>query len=74
MGDGDVWAMETSRLGALVRHLPDRLFAAPDPARECGEDMYVSFVAQKLGVPTLIYRHGAECNARWSSIQAYEMG
>src|SRR5438105_5116771 len=37
-----MWIMETSWLGELVRHLPERLVRAPDPARECGEDMYVS--------------------------------
>lgn len=69
-----LWVMETSWLKELFRWVPDQLFAAPVPARECGEDMYVSFVAQKVGLPTFTYTHGRGYNARWSSIQAYEMG
>jgi hypothetical protein len=70
---GHLWVMETWWLKELFRHVPDRVFAAP-PGRECGEDMYISFVAQKLGIPTFTYRHGGGCNERWSSIQAFEMG
>lgn len=71
---GHMWVMETSWLNELLKYIPDRLFSAPNPARECGEDMYVSFAAQKRRIPTLVYGHGQECNPRWSSIQGYEMG
>jgi hypothetical protein len=71
---GQMWLMETSWLRELLRHVPERLVTTREPARECGEEMYVSFVAQRLGLPTYVYTHGSEYNARWSSIQAYEMG
>jgi hypothetical protein len=71
---GHMWVTETAWLRHLVRHLPDRLFDAAEPGRECGEDMFLSFVAQRRGLPTFVYAHGPACNARWSSIQAYEMG
>ena len=71
---GQMWVMSTRWLRELVRHLPDRLFDAEAPGRECGEEMYVSFVAQKLGLRTFVYGHGGDYNARWSSLQAYEMG
>jgi len=71
---GHFWLMETYWLRDLLSNLPDRLFSAPNVAGECGEDMYLSFVAQQRGIPTLTYGHGEGCNPRWSSIQAYEMG
>jgi hypothetical protein len=36
--------------------------------------MYLSPVAQRVGLKTFVYSHGSQCNPRWSSIQAYEMG
>jgi hypothetical protein len=71
---GHLWVTETAWLRRLFKHLPDRLFDSDEPGRECGEDMYLSFIAQRAGLPTLVFRHGADCNPRWSSIQAYEMG
>jgi hypothetical protein len=69
-----MWAMETFWLKELFKYIPDQLFKAKEPAQECGEDMFLSFVAQKVGIHTFVYGHGRECNTRWSSIQAYEMG
>jgi hypothetical protein len=71
---GQMWITETAWLRELFKHLPDRLLTVDEPARECGEEQYVSYVAQKLGLPTFVYGHGGEYNPRWSSIQAYEMG
>jgi hypothetical protein len=71
---GHMWVTETRWLRALFRQLPERLFDSPEPGRECGEDMYLSFVAQRHGLPTFVYAHGQPCNPRWSSLQAYEMG
>jgi tetratricopeptide (TPR) repeat protein len=71
---GQMWIMETSWLKELFKHLPDRLLTVGEPARECGEEQYVSFVAQKLGLGTYVYGHGGDYNPRWSSIQAHEMG
>ncbi len=69
-----LWITETYWLKELFKHVPDRLFAVERPWRECGEDMYLSFVAQKLGLSTFTYHHGMPYNECWSSIQAYEMG
>jgi hypothetical protein len=71
---GHLWVMETCWLRELLRHIPSMLLDARDPARECGEDMYVSFVAQKLGIPTFVFGHSGGINPRWSSIQGSEMG
>ncbi len=71
---GHLWVMETYWLKHLFAHLPEALLSSALPGRECGEDMYLSFVAQKLGIPTYSTRHGSQCNPRWTSIQAYEMG
>ena len=71
---GHMWVTETAWMRALLGALPERLHEATEPGRECGEDMYLSFVAQQQGLPTFVYAHGAHCNRRWSSIQAYEMG
>jgi hypothetical protein len=72
---GHLWVMETYWLRDLLLHLPDLLLSSPDPARECGEDMYVSFVGQLRGIPTFVFGHGGpEPNPRWSSVQALEMG
>ena len=71
---GHMWVMETIWLKDIFKNIPERLFIAPDLAQECGEDMYISFVAQKQGIKTFVYGHGRNCSPRWSSIQAYEMG
>jgi len=71
---GHMWVTESRWMRELFRYLPERLFDAADPAHECGEDMYLSFVAQRCGLSTFVYPHGQGCNPRWSSIQAYEMG
>jgi hypothetical protein len=71
---GHLWVMETAWLPTLFAHLPRRLFDAAEPGRECGEDMFLSHVAQRSGIDTFVYPHGSVCNERWSSIQAYEMG
>ena len=68
------WAMETSWMRELFRHIPHRLFMSPEPAAECGEEMYVSYVGQKLGVPTYVYGHAATQRSGWSSLQGDEMG
>jgi hypothetical protein len=69
-----MWVIETWWLKELFKYLPDRMFDVSAPGRECGEEMYVSYVAQKAGLRTYVYRHGLVYNARWSSLQAYEMG
>lgn len=71
---GHFWLMETSWLRHLPAHLPGLFWQCGDPTRACGEDMWLSFVAQKYGLDTYVYPHGPDCNERWSSIQAYEMG
>jgi hypothetical protein len=71
---GQMWVLETDWLKALFNYLPERLFATPDPGRECGEELLVSFVGQKLGRQTFIYSIGREYNPRWASIQGIEMG
>lgn len=71
---GHFWVMETGWLRHLPGRIPDLFYACDDPTRACGEDMWLSFVAQQLGLDTYVYAHGLGCNERWSSIQAYEMG
>lgn len=72
---GHLWVMETYWLRELLSHLPEPFLSSPNPGRECGEDMYVSFVAQLRGIPTFVFgQGGAERNPRWSSIQGLEMG
>jgi hypothetical protein len=72
---GHLWVMETYWLRELLSHLPDLLLSSPNPGRECGEDMYVSFVGQLRGIPTFVFGHGGpDRNRRWSSIQGVEMG
>jgi hypothetical protein len=71
---GHAWVLETDWLRRVLPLLPRRLLESPAPGRECGEDMFLSFAAQRFGVSTFVWPHGAECNVRWSSVQAYEMG
>ena len=71
---GHLWVMETYWLRELFRHLPEPLLASADPGRQCGEDMYLSFVAQRVGLPTYVLPHGRPPDPRWSSIQGNEMG
>jgi hypothetical protein len=72
---GHLWLLETYWLSDILRHLPDSLLSTTEPESECGEDMYLSFIAQKRDIPTFVYGHGGgTCNPSWSSIQAYEMG
>lgn len=71
---GQFWLLETYWLHELLRQLPMRLVTSAQPHRECGEELYVSFVAQKTGLDSYVYGHGRNYNERWSSIQAYEMG
>jgi hypothetical protein len=71
---GHAWVLETSWLRHVLPLLPRRFLDAPAPGRECGEDMFLSFAAQRFGLSTFVWAHGADCNPRWSSVQAYEMG
>lgn len=71
---GHAWVMETAWLRQVMPLLPRRLLDSQAPGRECGEDMFLSFAAQRFGLPTFVWPHGADCNPRWSSVQAYEMG
>ncbi|MEM7157120.1 MAG: hypothetical protein AAF799_29980 [Myxococcota bacterium] len=71
---GHAWVMETAWLRRMLPLLPSTFLDAAEPGRQCGEDMFLSFAGQKLGVPTFVWGHGATCNARWSSLQALEMG
>jgi hypothetical protein len=70
---GHLWVMETAWMRELFKHVPPMLFDSKRPAREWGEDMYVSFVAQKLGIPTFVYPHGSKPNPRYSSLQGHQM-
>ncbi len=69
-----LWILETAWLPELLKHLPNRLFATEKPGRECGEELYVSYIADKLEIPSYVYGHGGPLNAKWSSIQGFEMG
>jgi hypothetical protein len=71
---GHLWIMETYWLRDLLRRMPDLFLSSPTPGRECGEDMYVSFVAQRRGLATYVLGHGSKMNDRWSSLQGYRMG
>ena len=71
---GHMWVMETAWLGELLRHFPDPFRHATAPGTECGEDMYLSYVAQKSGLPSFAMRHGTPVNARWSSLRGGQMG
>jgi hypothetical protein len=72
---GHLWVMERYWLRHLLSRLPELFLSSPDQGRECGEDMYVSFVAQLQEIPTFVFGHGGhERNPRWSSIQGIEMG
>jgi hypothetical protein len=71
---GQMWVVETYWLRELFKYLPDRLFTVDEPAHECGEEMYLSYVGQKIGLKSYTFDHGYPYNSKWSSIQAYEMG
>ena len=71
---GQMWLLETDWLKAIFNHLPERLFTSPEPGRECGEELLISFVAQRMGRPSFIYKLGREYGPRWASIQGIEMG
>lgn len=71
---GHLWVMETRWLRELLRWLPPRLLDSPRPGREIGEDMYVSFVAQRQGLPTFVTPHAQPMDARWTSLVGVPMG
>jgi len=71
---GHLWAMETYWLHQLFRYLPEPYIKARDQGNECGEELFISYVAQRCGLNTYVYPHGLPYNARWSSVQGIEMG
>lgn len=71
---GHVWCMETLWLRELLRHLPARLLNSPRPGREIGEDMYLSFVAQRQGLHTYVTPHVLPVNASWTSLAGADLG
>lgn len=71
---GHLWVMETRWLRDLLTLLPPRLFQSRTPGREIGEDMFVSFVAQRRGLPTYAAAHPPAAGAQWTSVDAWQMG
>ncbi len=65
---GQMWLLETRWLKEMLKHLPDRLLDSPRPARECGEEMCVSFAAQRLGLRTFAFAQGTGRNERLASL------
>jgi hypothetical protein len=72
---GHLWVTETYWLRRLFAELPDLFLSSSQPGRECGEDMYLSFVAQRNDIPTFVFKQSklSGCNSS-SSLQGVEMG